>query len=146
VPAVALARLTGTGDGPHGLTPPSACELVAVAGGWNPTIHLHSQSRGRPIYDADRAMFLPGASVQGERSAGGCAGVFALDEVLRSGAEAGAGAAVAAGFKADPPPVPDVPRDHEIPPRTMWQMPSSRPEAKAKCFIDFQNDVSAADI
>ena len=36
------------------------CDLVAVSGGWNPTIHLQSQSRARPRYDEARGMFLPG--------------------------------------------------------------------------------------
>ncbi len=147
VSAVEIRRLNGVADGfVGGGTETLDCDLVAVAGGWNPTIHLHSQSRGRPIYDADRAMFLPGNPVQAERSAGGCAGIFPLEEVLRSGGAAGAAAAAEAGFKADPPRVPELPEESEAPSRTMWQVPSTKPDAKAKCFVDFQNDVTSADI
>ncbi len=146
VHAVEVGRLAGGGDRIEGGGRTLSCDLVAVAGGWTPTIHLHSQSRGRPIYDAERTMFLPGPSVQAERSAGACNGIFGLDDVLRSGARAGVEAALAAGFEALAPEVPDLPRDSEAPPRTLWQVPSTKPDAKAKRFVDLQNDVTAADI
>ena len=93
VRAVDVARLTAAGDRLDGVIQSIDCDLVAMSGGWNPTIHLHSQSRGRPTYDAARAIMLPGAPVQDERSAGACAGVFPLEEAMRSGAEAGVSAA-----------------------------------------------------
>ena len=122
------------------------CDLVAVAGGWNPTIHLHSQSRGRPVYDEKRAMFLPGPPSQSERSAGGCAGTFSTNEMLQSSGEAGAAAAMAAGFDATPPAVPDLDKVYQAEARTIWQIPSTKPESEAKRFVDFQNDVTSADI
>jgi len=129
VKAVEIRRLNSNADGfVAGGTENIACDLVAVSGGWNPTIHLHSQSRGRPIYDVERAMFLPGPPVQAERSAGGCAGIFPLADVLRSGADAGVAAASEAGFKAGLPAIPDVPRDSEVPARTLWH-PRRRPSA-----------------
>lgn len=147
VNAVEVRRLNGEADGfVGGGTELIDCDLVAVAGGWNPTIHLHSQSRGRPVYDPERMMFLPGPPSQEERSAGGCAGIFGTDAVLRSGGEAGVAAASAAGFKAALPDVPALDRQHEGEPRIIWQVPSTKPEAVAKRFIDFQNDVTSADI
>ncbi len=147
VNAVEIRRLNGIGDGfVGGGTDTLDCDLVAVAGGWNPTIHLHSQSRGRPVYDAERAMFLPGPPAQAERSAGGCAGIFSLEDVLRSGGVAGVAAAVDAGFEAEAPSVPEVPEENEASTLTVWQVPSTMPEVKAKRFVDFQNDVTSADI
>jgi len=146
VSAVEVARLNQAGDGIDGAIQSIDCDLVAMSGGWNPTIHLHSQSRGRPLYDVQRSIFLPGSSVQDERSAGACAGIFPMEDVLRSGAEAGMGAAKAAGFKADLPSVPELDKDTEAPARTLWQVPSAKPDTKAKRFVDFQNDVTAADI
>ncbi|MCA3599379.1 MAG: (2Fe-2S)-binding protein, partial [Methylobacterium sp.] len=46
-----------------------ACDAVLMSGGWTPSVHLHSQSRGKVVWHEDRQMFLPGVSVQAERSA-----------------------------------------------------------------------------
>jgi sarcosine oxidase subunit alpha len=146
VQSVEIGRLSAAGDRVEGGFRWIDCDLVAMSGGWNPTIHLHSQSRGRPLYDAERAIFLPGASVQDERSAGACAGVFPLEDALRSGAEAGVAAASAAGYKAALPPIPKLDRDSEGPERTLWRVPAASPKASAKSFVDFQNDVTADDI
>jgi len=143
---VDVARLNSTGDGIYGAIHSIECDLVVMSGGWNPTIHLHSQSRGWPIFDAKRALFLPGASVQEERSAGACNGVFPLEDALRSGAEAGVAAALATGFKTKLPSVPKLDKDTEVPARLLWQVPTAKPKAETKRFVDFQNDVTTADI
>ena len=54
-----------------------------------------------------RALFLPGAPVQAERSAGACNGAFTLAACLEEGARAGVDAAAAAGFTAE---LPELPR------------------------------------
>jgi sarcosine oxidase subunit alpha len=117
------------------------CDVVAVSGGWNPTIHLQSQSRARPQYNAARAIFLPGAAVQAERSAGACNGALTLAACLHDGAQAGVGAAQAAGFKAERPELPAFEEPAEAPPQPIWHLPG-----KGKAFVDLQNDVTAADI
>ena len=122
------------------------CDLVCVSGGWNPTIHLQSQSRAVPRYDATRGMFLPGPPVQAERSAGACNGAFALRACLEEGARAGLEAARAAGFAAAPPDLPDLPETRESPARTIWLVPSGRPVRRGKMFVDLQNDVTAGDL
>jgi len=58
-----------------------ACDLICVSGGWNPLVHLHSQSGARPVYSSSLAAFVPGASVQSEHSVGACAGHFS-DETI----------------------------------------------------------------
>ena len=70
---VRSARLVA-GDG----APPVrlACDLVAMAGGWSPAVHLHSQSGGRVVYDAARACFVPATAAQPSRCAGAAAGRF----------------------------------------------------------------------
>ena len=84
------------------------CDLIATSGGWSPALHLHAQSGGRPRWDDARACFVPGTSVQAERSVGACNGSFSLGACLTEGQTAGADAAAAAGFAngvaaADPP-------------------------------------------
>jgi len=146
VSAVEIGRLNAAGDRIEGNIQKVDCDLVVMSGGWNPTIHLHSQSRGRPVFDPERAIFLPGVPVQDERSAGACTGQFALEDALQSGAKAGALAAKAAGFEAKMLTLPTLDRDSEAPPRLLWQVPTTKPESEGKCFVDFQNDVTSADI
>jgi sarcosine oxidase subunit alpha len=146
VRAVDLGRLSSDGERIESYSETIACDLVLVSGGWNPTIHLHSQSRGRPIYDAERGVFLPGPPVQDERSAGACDGAFTLRGCLETGARAGRDAARALGFTAEMPPLPKLDDPEEAPARLVWQVPSQLPEAKAKRFVDLQNDVTAADL
>ena len=120
------------------------CDLVLCSGGWSPRVHLHSQSGGRPAYDAVHACFVPGDSVQAERSAGACNGAFGLRAALEQGWRAGSEACAALGFLAPATDVPERPRDRPLDIEPCWEIPSFRPRPKA--FVDLQNDVTAADI
>ncbi|MEK6619960.1 MAG: DNA recombination protein RmuC, partial [Chloroflexota bacterium] len=40
------------------------CDLLCLSGGWNPTVHLFSQSRGKLRYDDRIAAFVPVESFQ----------------------------------------------------------------------------------
>jgi sarcosine oxidase subunit alpha len=145
VAGIEVRRLTPRGDGFEGSSELIECDLLCISGGWVPSIHLHSQARGRPRFDEVRGIFLPGDPVQDERSAGACAGAFGLAECLAEGADAGAAAARAAGFEATPVEPPKLASRAEAPMRPLFHMPDAgRPEAKA--FVDAQNDVTAADI
>ena len=123
------------------------CDVVLVSGGWSPTVHLFSQSQGRLRFDADRSAFVPGESAQRERSAGAARGLLRLSECLADGAAAGADAVRAAGFEVESEP--DCPAVEEwgdgAPVRPLWAvpLPSWR---HGKRFVDFQNDVTVADI
>ena len=126
------------------------CDLVAMSGGWNPSVHLHAQSGAKPIFDPIWATFMPGTAVQAERSAGACAGHFDLTEALDSGRRAGGEAARAAGIGVPPE---GVRRPlagaacYLSPPETEVSVRQASAYAKrGKAFIDFQNDTSANDI
>lgn len=119
------------------------CDLLAVSGGWSPTVHLHSQARGTLRWDDQLAAFLPDQVVQASASAGAAAGQFTLSGALAGGSAAGARAAQRAGFTAQPLPCPkadDTP--YTIAP--FWAAPDTKPGAKA--FVDLQNDVTTDDI
>ena len=73
------------------------CDLVLMSGGFTPTVHLFSQSRGKLVWDEKTLSFVPGQAAERVRSAGACRGVFALAAVLHDGNVAGAAAATAAG-------------------------------------------------
>ncbi len=125
------------------------CDLVAMSGGWNPTLNLHSQSGGKPRFDDSRSCFVPGPSAQAERSAGSCNGAAGLGECLAQGHAAGAEAAGLAGF-GDGLPIASVPPtdDHaEGPTRACWVVPGTKPMGKdRKYFVDFQTDTTVSDL
>ena len=109
-----------------------ACDLVLMAGGWTPAVHLFSQSRGKLAYDAARQIYTPGTSAQAARSVGACNGTFELAAAMTEGANAtrqyvATGAiAPSGGFHG--------------------AVPTAQNPQKIKAFVDFQNDVTAKDI
>ncbi len=111
------------------------CDCLAMSGGWAPTLHLSSHLGGRPAFDAAAGVFLPAAAANMD-NAGACAGLFALDECLASGREAGRRAAHGADIPPRAAPTAATPRAAAI-----------RPVRKGrKAFVDFQNDVTTQDI
>ena len=125
------------------------CDLVATSGGWSPAIHLASQAGAKPVWDDAAAAFLPGEPRQSSRSAGAANGAWSLAACLREGAEAGAAAAAAAGFgsgqPSDAPVATDEPQ--EAPSGTLFLVPHRRPPSRVpRQFVDFQLDVTAADV
>ena len=129
--------------GPHHRV---SCDLLCVSGGYNPTVHLFSQSQGRLRYDCDLATFVPDVSSQRERSAGASRGVFNLDECLADGARAGADAAKAAGYDAHECAAPDVAPSPALGAlQALWEVPRAHGN-HTKCFVDFQNDVTSDDV
>jgi sarcosine oxidase subunit alpha len=115
-----------------------ACDLVLMAGGWTPSLHLFSQSRGRLVFDEERQIFLPGEPVQDMECAGACRGVVGIGDCIGDGFAAGARAAGVAS--RSPPSV-----DGEIVPAGGFHglVPGA---VASKSFVDFQNDVKASDI
>ena len=120
------------------------CDLLAVSGGWNPALHLHAQSGGRPRFDAERGCFVPGPPVQAEAAAGACQGTFRLDACVREGAQAGREAALAAGFRdVGVISAPETDDEGTTQPAPVWSVQSRRPR---QAFVDLQNDTTVADL
>ena len=149
VKGVVIMDLDQRGTGVRGDAKTIDCDLLAVSGGWNPTVHLHSQSGGKVRFDENLGGFVPGESVQQERSAGACGGAFDLASCIREGLTAGAGAAREAGFGDGvvQTPLPATDDVTEEPPKIVWLVPSRKdPVHEHKQFIDLQEDVSAGDV
>jgi sarcosine oxidase subunit alpha len=146
--AVKVMMRAADGGAVAGSATEIACDLLAVSGGWSPVVHLHAQSGGRARFDDGKACFVPGDSVQAERSAGACNGTFALGACLAEGVAAGAEAARLAGVgDGTLPPVPVADDWAEEPPLPLWVVPSAAPAGRGpKQFVDLQSDVTAADI
>jgi sarcosine oxidase subunit alpha len=124
------------------------CHLLAVSGGWSPVVHLFAQSGGKAAWDDARASFVPGTSVQAERSVGACNGSFELARCLAEGLQAGAEAAKLTGFAGlTTPEPPRTETVHEQPMLPMWSVPGpDKPGRGPKQFVDLQNDVCTSDI
>ncbi len=120
-----------------------ACDVVMMSGGYTPSVHLFSQSRGKLEWSERLQAFVPGAPAECERSAGACRGVYGLAEVLADGAAAGAASA----------PEPNhSPRRFEVsaPTRTgqpwLGVLPQADPPSTDKAFVDWQHDVTIRDL
>jgi sarcosine oxidase subunit alpha len=122
------------------------CDALLMGGGFTPSVHLFSQSRGKLVYDEAQQVFIPGQSVQRERSAGGAKGTFSLNAILAEGCAAGRDAAVKAGFKVVDINAPQAAGDIPVSGGFIGAVPQPQSGVKGKAFVDFQNDVKASDI
>ena len=128
------------------------CDLVLMSGGYTPSVHLHSQSRGKLNWSEALQAFVPAASVERTRSAGACRGIYALAAALADGSAQGAAAAAAA---LDPQrtgvdPAGGGARDLGLPPLLATGAPAGAlPQAagtRGRAFVDWQNDVTSKDL
>ncbi|WP_442808488.1 sarcosine oxidase subunit alpha family protein [Trinickia soli] len=125
-----------------------SCDLVAMSGGWSPVLHLFAQSGGKAHWHDEKACFVPGKGMQAEVSVGAAAGEFGLARGVRLAIDAGVEAVHALGFKAASRPAsPQVAEIKESKMLPLWLVGSQERASRGpKQFVDFQNDVSAADI
>jgi sarcosine oxidase, subunit alpha len=126
------------------------CDLVLMSGGFTPSVHLFSQSRGKLVWDETLQAFLPGRAAERVRSAGACRGLLSLEEALSDGRSAGA--AVAREARA-PGRTGVAPGELRTPgPTAAQSFPSGAaalpgaPTNVAKAFVDWQNDVTSKDL
>ena len=148
VQQVRVAELTLDGKAISGTPETIDCDLVANSGGWNPTVHLFCQAKGKLRWDDEQACFVPDRPMQaGQRAAGAANGNFGLGGCLAEGSEAGAVAAADCGFTPSGGEAPSAADHGFLPGRWLWLIPGEHALGrKAKHFVDQQNDVTAADL
>jgi sarcosine oxidase subunit alpha len=126
------------------------CDAVLMSGGFTPSVHLFSQSRGKLAWDEALQAFIPGRSAERERSVGACRGLTDLAQALDDGASAGADA-VDSSSEAVPPSGGEnrrytveasIRRDGS----TLGALPGAHPAGKLKAFVDWQHDVTVRDV
>ena len=137
------------------------CDLVAMSGGWSPAVHLFSHCGGKLRWDDAQVMFRPAPErgapsgpdgAVNTRCAGAANGELQAAACLADAVEAGADAARAAGFApeaaggaSEGAVAVDAPE--EAPVEAHWFTPSRGGYVHGtKHWVDFQNDVTAADI
>lgn len=136
--AVTIARHN---DGVLGESGPTLrCDVLAMSGGWTPTIHLFSQANGSLDFCEQRSCFVPrpNSCVEKVQLAGAANGEFSLKGALEEGYQTGA---VAVGSVA---PMAEVSDDKvEQPMKAYWYTKNA---PKNKQWLDFQYDVKVSDV
>ena len=147
VRAVEIHRADADGKPVSGERHVIECDALLTSGGLSPAVHLFSQSGGRLTFDEGLQAFRSDQSVQHEVSVGAAAGHFDLNNALRDAAmktaaiqnsETGAASDVTVSRATN------VTR-YEVAPHWHTNVESlARNDSYA--FVDFQNDVTSADI
>jgi len=123
-----------------------SCDSLLMCGGWTPSIHLFSQSRGSLTWSEKIDAYIPDIYSQDACSVGACNGDFLLSSALNDGFTAGQQTATEMGFKLCPV------HSYEVAEETLCtgiateELPSTVNPARSKAFVDYQHDVIAKDI
>ena len=141
-----------------------ACDAILVSGGWTPAVHLVAQSQGRLAWRDDLGYggaFVPGEPGQPQRWAGALTGEMSLAGAFDTGTAQGRAAAAALGLRRRRGPSAELPALDDgagaaspagspkrgtgasVAGEAFWAVPGS---GEGKAFVDFQNDVTAADV
>jgi sarcosine oxidase subunit alpha len=113
------------------------CDLVMMSGGYTPSVHLFSQSRGKLVWDETLNSFVPGAPAEAVRCVGACRGVHSLAAVLDDGARAAAAGSPAPHIVS----AVDTRADGWL-----GALPRPVDYYGGKAFVDWQHDVTVKDI
>jgi sarcosine oxidase, subunit alpha len=124
------------------------CDALLISGGFTPSVHLFSQSRGKLTWNETLRAFMPGESAEQERSAGACRGVMDLAGAMEDGVSAGFSAA---GSTARPGSGPSsLHFEVEAPSREvgayLGALPAPGAPSALKSFVDWQHDVTTRDV
>ena len=140
------ARNAVTGNGPF-----IECDAIGSSGGLSPTVHLYCHDGGRPQWDEARLAFVApatGRAKAGIYCVGAVSGEFGLQKALEQTREVmtallgtfdKVSALASYNVKTGEP--------EASPARRIFRVPDGLPEGHGKkAFVDYQNDVTAADI
>jgi sarcosine oxidase subunit alpha len=145
--AAEIRNISADGKFISGPTQRFDCDLVVTSGGWNPAIHLFSQSGGKAAWNDDKSCFETGLVVQQQISVGSANASFALADCLSEGAAAGVAAAQSLGFESTDLSVVSISPLEGTALEPLWRVPGEGlPSRGAKAFVDPQNDVGVSDI
>jgi len=143
---VSLARCDADGSAQPGEPLTLPCDALLMSGGYTPSVHLFSQTRGRLQWDPALQAYVPGEGFERVRSAGACRGQLSLSASLHDGALAAQAALQAIGYAS--PAIPRRQVDAIDTGSDGWigELPRSSAAAGEPALVDWQNDVTAADL
>ncbi len=122
-----------------------ACDCLLMSGGWTPSLHLFSHTKGTLAWDDDRTTFLPAYTPEDCMIAGAGRGIWGIEAALNDGAEKGRMVAEALG-KPSTVSAFEVGNDRTGGGVSCKELPTDLYPGKAKAFVDYQNDVTAKDL
>ena len=106
-----------------------------MSGGWTPSLHLWSHSKGGSKWSPELSAYVPDEANENAICVGACNGDFGIAEALSAGNKAGGGRK---SFAVTEP---------EFGTGEVFNsLPNYIAESKQKSFVDFQNDVTEKDI
>ena len=111
------------------------CDLLAMSGGWSPQLQLFSQSGGVTAFSQGTAMFQPVFAVQASHVCGAAAGVLDEESVVSDARATGQRAARG-----------QAPQFSPLKSAPMKGADPALPSNPKQVFVDFQTDVSLADL
>lgn len=121
-----------------GKTKVVACDSLAVSGGFTPVIQLACQVGRRPVFDAERGMFIVADAPDSWTLVGGAAGTLNLEVTLQQGYEAGR---ALGGSKHAPPE-----RVSAVAVEVSGSLEGPSEGDPAHIWVDLQNDVKLSDV
>ncbi|RPE64802.1 sarcosine oxidase subunit alpha [Pacificibacter maritimus] len=142
---VSSIRVNPIDDGKAGDGLIIPCDALLMSGGWTPSLHLFSHTKGSLTWNEDQTTFLPKDTPEDCTIAGASRGLWGIENVLIDGASAGVKVAMALGKESQT-------RQHKVTHDRIGsgvsqiELPTDKSSGKAKAFVDFQNDVTAKDL
>ncbi|SFJ81206.1 sarcosine oxidase subunit alpha [Celeribacter neptunius] len=121
------------------------CDCLLMSGGWTPSLHLFSHTKGKLTWDDDMTTFLPDQTPEDCVIAGASRGLWGLEAALEDGSAKAREVLAALGTEAEISEY-TVANDRPGTGVTMRELPTDRSAGKAKAFVDYQNDVTAKDL
>jgi sarcosine oxidase, subunit alpha len=144
---LAPREIGGSSAGRGGAGQTLGCDLLLVSGGWNPAVHLLSQSGGTLRFDSAIHAFVPGRSADWLSPAGAVSGDLTLPGALAGGEGAARAALARLGIKvpaplARPSVVAEPPAAR---PAALWSVPGADGWQQS-AFVDQQRDATVSDV
>ncbi|SHN05642.1 sarcosine oxidase subunit alpha [Roseibium suaedae] len=121
------------------------CDCLLMCGGWTPSLHLFSHTKGSLQWDPEAQTFLPDRKTEDCQIAGAGRGLWGIEAALTDGRDMGAACAKALGKS---PAVASVSVGNDRPGTGVshTELPTDLNPGKARAFVDYQNDVTAKDL
>ena len=121
------------------------CDSVLMSGGWTPSLHLFSHTKGRLSWDERAGVFLPAERTENCHIAGAGRGHWGQQNAVDDGVIAANAALKSIGRE----PVSlafTITGDRPGTGVVVTELPTDADAGSARAFTDFQNDVTAGDI
>ncbi len=123
------------------------CDLIATAGGFTPTLHLHSQIGAKPKYNDKIHAFQPQPeAAKGHFCVGSCLGIYGSKDKIEQAQEIAKQAIKFVGGKPANGKIDILEKNKSKIATPIFYVAAAQGDKQGKVFLDFQNDVSLQDV